>query len=121
MGQRHAKLISESKIAVVAGFSDPNPSAALNPIFAKVKHYRDHLKLIKAESPDGIIVAAPNAHHVPIAIDCLSAGIPVLVEKPVAENVESGNALVTEQRKSGVIVLVGHHRRFDPLWMPQDN
>jgi len=114
MGQRHAKLVADSNIAVMAGFADPDPSVALNPVFTKVRHYRDHLKLIKAEIPDGIIVATPNAHHVPVAIDCLAAGIPVLLEKPVADSVESGRTLVAEQRKSGVTALVGHHRRFDP-------
>ena len=114
MGQRHAKLVADSNIAVMAGLADPDPSVALDPIFAKVKHYRDHIKLIKAETPDGIIIAVPNAHHAPIAMDCLAAGIPILVEKPIADSVESGRALVAEQRKSGVAVLVGHHRRFDP-------
>jgi predicted dehydrogenase len=104
----------DSNIAVMAGFADPDPRTALNPVFAKVRHYWDHLKLIQAETPDGIIIAAPTAHHVPVAIDCLAAGIPVLLEKPIADSVESGRALVAEQRKSGVIVLVGHHRRYDP-------
>ena len=107
-------MVADSNIAVVVGFADPDSSAALNPVFAQVRHYQDHLKLIKAETPDGIIIATPNAHHVPVAIDCLAAGIPVLLEKPVADSVESGHTLVAEQRKSGVIVLVGHHRRFDP-------
>ena len=114
MGKRHAKLVTDSNIAIMAGFADPDESASLNPGFAQVRHYQDHLKLIKSETPDGIIIATPNAYHVPVAIDCLAAGIPVLLEKPVAGNVESGRALVAEQRKSGVIVLVGHHRRFDP-------
>ena len=102
MGQRHAKLVADSNIAVMAGFADPNPSAALDPVFAKIKHYRDHLKLIEAEAPDGIIIAVPNADHVPVAMDCLAAGIPILVEKPIADSVESGRALVAEQRKTGV-------------------
>ena len=114
MGQRHAKLVVDSNIAIMAGFSDPDPGITLDPVFTKIKHYRDHLTLIKTETPDGIIIAVPNAHHVPVAIDCLAAGIPVLVEKPIADSVESGRALVAEQHKSGVIVLVGHHRRFDP-------
>jgi predicted dehydrogenase len=114
MGQRHAMLVADSNIASLAGFADPDSSAALDPVFAKVKYYRDHLKLIEAEAPDGIIIAVPNAHHAPVAMDCLAAGIPVLVEKPIADSVESGRALAAEQHKSGVAVLVGHHRRFDP-------
>jgi predicted dehydrogenase len=114
MGLRHAKLVANSNTAVIAGYADPDPSVTLDPVFEQVKRYEDHLTLIKTETPDGIIIAVPNAHHVPIAIDCLAAGIPVLVEKPVANSVESGRVLVAEQRKSGIAVLVGHHRRFDP-------
>ena len=107
-------LVSDSNIADLTGFADPDPSTALDAAFAKVKYYRDHIKLIEKEAPDGIIIAVPNADHVPIAIDCLAAGIPILVEKPIADSVESGRSLVAEQRKTGVAVLVGHHRRFDP-------
>jgi predicted dehydrogenase len=114
MGHRHAMLVANSNIASMAGFADPDPSTALDTAFEKVSYYRDHLKLIEAEAPDGIIIAVPNADHVPVAIDCLAAGIPILVEKPIAHSVESGRALVAEQRKTGVTVLVGHHRRFDP-------
>ena len=96
MGRRHAKLVADSNIAVMAGFADPDPSATLDSVFAKIKHYRDHVQLIKAEAPDGVIIATPNAHHVPIAMDCLAAGIPVLVEKPIADTVKSGRALVVE-------------------------
>lgn len=114
MGKQHAMFVADSNIASMAGFADPDSSAALDPAFSKVNHYRDHLKLIEAEDPDGIIIAVPNAHHVPVAIDCLAAGIPILVEKPMADSVDSGRALVAEQRRYGVAVLVGHHRRFDP-------
>ena len=114
MGRRHAILVTQSKTAVMAGFADPDPGATLDPVCAETKHYPDHLRLIKAEAPDGVIIAAPNAQHVPVAMDCLAAGIPMLIEKPVADSVESGRVLIDEQRKSDVAILVGHHRRFDP-------
>jgi predicted dehydrogenase len=107
-------LVSDSNIAVIAGFADPDPSTALDTAFANAKYYQDHLKLIEAESLDGIIIAVPNTDHVRVAMDCLAAGIPILVEKPIADSVKSGRTLVAEQRKTGVTVLVGHHRRFDP-------
>ena len=114
MGRRHAMLVTQSKTAVMAGFADPDPDAALDPMCAGVVHYRDHRQLIEAEAPDGVIIAVPNSLHVPVAMDCLAAGIPMLIEKPVADSLESGRSLIEEQNKSNVAILVGHHRRFDP-------
>ncbi len=69
MGQRHAKLVADSNIAVMAGFADPDESASLNPGFAQVRHYLDHLKLIESETPDGIIISTQNTQHVTDAIN----------------------------------------------------
>ena len=38
---------------------------------------------------DGVIVAVPNAEHVPVALACIERGIAVLVEKPVADLVDA--------------------------------
>ena len=119
MGKQHAMLVAGSNIADMAGFADPDPSTGLDPVLAKVKYYRDHLKLIKAEAPDGIIIAVPNADHVSVAIDCLAAGIPILVEKPIADSVESGHALVAQQHKTGVAVWLATTVDSIPLSMPQ--
>ena len=99
MGRRHAILVTQSKTAVMAGFADPDPDAALDPMCAGVEHYRDHRQLIEAEAPDGVIIAVPNSLHVPVAMDCLAAGIPMLIEKPVADSLESGRALIEKQEK----------------------
>ena len=39
---------------------------------------------------DRVILATPNALHVPGALECVAAGLPCLVEKPVAEAAHSG-------------------------------
>jgi predicted dehydrogenase len=41
--------------------------------------------------------------------------VPVLVEKPVAATLEDAEAMAAESRSSGVPVLVGHHRRHNPI------
>jgi predicted dehydrogenase len=60
-------------------------------------------------------VATPNASHVSVAIDCLERGVAALVEKPVADTVAEALALVQAQQRTGVPVLVGHHRRHNPI------
>jgi hypothetical protein len=52
---------------------------------------------IPAES--AVILATPTGQHVEQALSCLSAGLPVLIEKPIAESLVEGNAgpLVTSK------------------------
>jgi predicted dehydrogenase len=65
--------------------------------------------------PDAVIVANPNNQHVSTALDCLAAGVPVLLEKPVGVHLDEVRELVAAVKRSGVPVLVGHHRRHNPL------
>ena len=71
--------------------------------------------LLQADRPDGVIVATPNQLHVANALACVEAGIPMLMEKPVSDDVASGWDLVAATEQAGVPMLVGHHRRHSPL------
>ena len=51
----------------------------------------------------------------PVSLDFVAAGIPVLVEKPIADRVEAARRLSETAEKAGVPVLVGHHRRHHPV------
>jgi predicted dehydrogenase len=52
---------------------------------------------------------------VPQALQCIGAGVPVLLEKPIATTVQEAQTLVTEVERSGAKVLIGHHRAHSPL------
>jgi predicted dehydrogenase len=52
-------------------------------------------------------------HH-PVALDCIAAGLHVLVEKPIAPTVEEGRQIVAAARTKGVRLMVGHVERFNP-------
>lgn len=80
--------------------------------------YLEHVEveaMLERAKPQGVINATPNTLHVPCAIACIERGIPVLVEKPVAESPERAQELVLAAQKHGVPVLVGHHRRHNAL------
>jgi predicted dehydrogenase len=61
------------------------------------------------------VLATPNQLHVPQALLCVEAGLPVLLEKPLAMNVAEGVQLVEAAEKKGAKVLVGHHRTHSPI------
>ena len=61
---------------------------------------------------DGLIIASSTNSHYPIAYEALARGVPVLIEKPVAETSAQARKLV----ELGGIAYAGHTRLFDPLW-----
>jgi predicted dehydrogenase len=77
--------------------------------------YRTLDDLFNAARPDGVILATPNAVHVDNALDCIRAGVAALVKKPLAHTVEAGQRLCEAVRRAGAKILVGHHRRYNPI------
>lgn len=80
-----------------------------------VPHFSDHTSLLERARPDAVIIANPNDLHVPTALDCLAADVPALVEKPVGVNPQEVDELAAAVDRTGVPVLVGHHRRHHPV------
>jgi predicted dehydrogenase len=105
IGRRHIELIEASPDCVVAGIADPSSEA---------KAFAEARNIPWQERPDGVIVASPNALHFGMAMDCVERGVPALVEKPVTDTVASAQLLLRTVRRTGVPVLVGHHRRHNP-------
>ncbi|MGL3106072.1 Gfo/Idh/MocA family protein [Bradyrhizobium sp. BR 1432] len=115
IGRRHIELIEASPDCVLAGIADPSPAAG---DFARARNtpcYADHRALLEQEKPDGLIIASPNTLHLPMALDCAAAGVPALIEKPVTDSVAAARRLREAVKCSGVPMLVGHHRRHNPI------
>lgn len=72
--------------------------------------YRPHL-----EQFDAAIVAVPTSDHFEIASDLIHAGKHVLIEKPVAANVEQAEQLADLANTKGIVAHVGFPERFNPV------
>jgi UDP-N-acetyl-2-amino-2-deoxyglucuronate dehydrogenase len=59
-----------------------------------VPWFTDHAELLATVRPQVVHVCTPHNEHVPVAIDCLEAGVNVLMEKPVAAAVEEAERLI---------------------------
>ncbi|MFI1677644.1 Gfo/Idh/MocA family protein [Streptomyces sp. NPDC020607] len=59
---------------------------------------------------DAVYIATPVVHHVPLARAVLAAGLPVLIEKPLAGGLGTGGTLDTAGRRAGV----AYYRRLAP-------
>ena len=115
IGQAHLAVIQNDPLCTLAALVDPSPHAAGVAAQAGVPLFRTLDALLARDRPDGIILATPNALHVPQALQCIGAGVPVLLEKPIATTVQEAQTLVTEVERSGAKVLIGHHRAHSPI------
>jgi len=61
------------------------------------------------------VVAVPTSLHFEVTKPLLEAGVACLVEKPLAATPEEGRALVEIARERGVVLMVGHVERFNPV------
>lgn len=115
IGRRHLQAIQAVPSCRAAAVVDPAPAGAEAAAEHGLSHFPNLEEMLEAARPDGVIVAAPNALHVPLAIDCVRRGVPVLVEKPVADTLDAALALADASEASATPVLVGHHRRHNPI------
>ncbi len=114
MGRLHARVVGECDATVLGAVVDPAPEAARLAWAGRAEHHATVQALLAGPKPDAAIVAVPTARHAEAALPLLEAGIPVLVEKPIAATLEEGEALVAAAAASGVALAVGHVERFNP-------
>ncbi len=63
---------------------------------------------------DAVILCTPTQMHAAQALQCLAAGKHVQVEIPLADSLKDAEAVVEAQKKSGLVAMCGHTRRFNP-------
>jgi predicted dehydrogenase len=63
---------------------------------------------------DFCVVAAPTSTHQAIGLELAEAGVPTLIEKPLAHDGKAAQAIVEAFARNGVLGGVGHIERFNP-------
>lgn len=115
IGRRHIAEIRANPDCTLVAVADPSPGAAAEALALGVPHYADCAALVDAREPDAAIVCAPNALHLPIGRLCIERGVALLMEKPIADTHAAALELATMAQAAGVPLLVGHHRRHNPI------
>jgi len=77
--------------------------------------YDDYQKLLENRNIDCVIIALPNFLHAECATMAAEFGKHMLIEKPLARDIEEGKQIVAKARKSGVQTMVGYPLRFSQL------
>lgn len=115
IGPRHAQSVLSNPNTTLLAIVDPAPHGASLAASLHTAHYTSIASLLSSDIlPDAAIICTPNHTHVPLALELLAAGIPVLIEKPISTSIASGKRLLAAASVANVPLLVGHHRRFNP-------
>lgn len=65
--------------------------------------------------PIAAVICTPTSMHMEQALQCLTRGLSVLVEKPLSHSTESLDKLESAARENGCFLQVGYMMRFHPL------
>ena len=113
MGARHARVVAESDDAELAVVLDIDAQrvaevadqfgAASGSDLADLEH-----------RCDAAVVATPTPMHIESVLPLLERGIPVLIEKPIAETAEDVEHIIETSRRIGAPVMCGFVERFNP-------
>ena len=115
LGRHHARILSEMDGVELVGVADAHAERG-REVAARhgVRWVADHLQLLP--DVDAVSIVVPTVAHLSVAADFLRARIPVLVEKPLADSVTAGQAIVDLADRYQTLVQVGHIERFNPAW-----
>lgn len=77
------------------------------------KIYSDYKKMLAEEKLDLITVSTESGKHAQIAIDCINAGVNVIIEKPIALSIADADRIIQAGKQNNVKVCVCHQNRFN--------
>jgi len=113
LGRQHARILSSLPDAELVAVVDTNRARAEEIAAAHgTRAISDYREVV--DQVDAVTIAVPTKLHHDIAVACLSAGIPVLVEKPMARSPAEAEAMIAVARQADVALAVGHTERFNP-------
>lgn len=114
MGRLHTRIYSEMDQVDVIAVCDAQPDKAKQlALEYGIKHVTDPAELI--DQVDAVTIAVPTEHHAAVAEPFLARGIPVLVEKPLAESLDVARRMLELARANNTILQVGYSERFNPV------
>jgi predicted dehydrogenase len=113
LGKHHARILSSMPGVELAAVVDTNMKHATE--VAAEYGTRPMLEVRELGGRvDAVTIAVPTDIHREIALPFLRAGVPVLVEKPMARNLAEADAMIAASAEADTQLAVGHTERFNP-------
>jgi predicted dehydrogenase len=108
-----ARALPETHLAAVAEID----AERLGAVTARhgCRGYADYRELLADPEVEAVVVALPHWLHAEVAVTCLQAGRPVLVEKPLAMTTPECDRILSAAREAGRLVMVAHSQHYFPV------
>jgi predicted dehydrogenase len=114
MGSNHARVLADIPGVELVGVADPDRKRRDFVSGTLGCDGFDDVDALLDSGAAAVTIAAPTHLHHDIALKCISRGVHLLVEKPLASTVAEGRAIVAAARRAGVTLMAGHVERFNP-------
>lgn len=116
MGERHCRVCSNLPRVELVGVADLNEERGRQVAeHHDSVYFRDYRELLSRV--DAVTIAASTQAHYALTAECLERGLPVMVEKPIAETIEQAQELVKMAEERKLVLQVGHIERFNPAYI----
>jgi len=112
----HAPLIATTPGLTLEAIVTTNPErrAQAERAYPGVRLLLSADELFTTPRPvDLVVVTTPNRSHIPLAMSALGAGLPVVIDKPVAPTSAAARDVIAEAARRGLMLTVFHNRRWD--------
>ena len=113
IGAEHAGWLNASVHARAVAVADATPARQTLASSRGIKVYDTIDAMLADPGVDAVLVATPTAMHFEHVTTALTAGKHVLVEKPMALDLEQSRKLVEDAERRGLLLSVFHNRRWD--------
>jgi predicted dehydrogenase len=112
LGFHHARILRDVPEVQMAGIFDVRPERSLEVSRElEVRAFDDLDALL--DQVDAVVVAVPTADHESVATAALGRGIHVMVEKPMAPDLDAADRILAAAASSGAVLQIGHVERFN--------
>lgn len=85
--------------------------------YGVVGGFRDYDRMLEDRALDAVVICTPNDLHATMAIKALQTGKHVLVEKPMAADLDKARRMGEVARENGRILMVAMTARFTPQYL----
>ena len=113
-GKNHVKNFYELGSLYAVCEIDKAKRDELKKKYPDVKLFSAFNEMLNDQSIDGIVIATPAQTHFELARQCLEAGFPVLVEKPMTLNIKDTEFLTNLAKEKNLTLMVGHILEYHP-------
>lgn len=122
-GQQGRNLMSQAvkvpglKFTAVCDVFDPNLEKGLNIAGEQAKPFGDYREMLEKAGVDAVIIAVPLYLHHEMTLAALEAGKHVFCEKMMSYSIKQGREMVRKARDTGLVLQIGHQRRYNPTYL----